>query len=144
VRRHDSSGIDAVTAHSEAESPRERVHRLASLGGLVALAGLDRTPPDLLLGILLEVTERLPLLSRHRTRELAQRGGTRLRERNAEKRTWTVHRRAESMHRVELSTRELHIVLRAVGAPTGADPRGLVGSLQAALARVGNAAGESE
>jgi hypothetical protein len=72
VRRLDSSGIDAVTEHLKAESSRERVHRLASLGGLVALAGLDRTLPDLLLGILLEVTERLPHLSRNRTQELAQ------------------------------------------------------------------------
>jgi hypothetical protein len=133
-----------VTEHPKAESPRERVHRLASLGGLVALAGLDQTPPDLLLGILLEVTERLPHLSRHRTQELAHLGGSRLRERNAEKRTWTVHHRAENRHQVELSTRELQIVLRALGAPREADPRGLVGSLRDALARVGNAAGESE
>ena len=27
-----------------------RVHHLANLGGLVAIAGLDREPPDLLLG----------------------------------------------------------------------------------------------
>ena len=71
MRRLDSSDAGAVNEHPKAESPRERVHRLASLGGLVALAGLDRTPPDLLLGILLEVTERLPHLSRNRTRRNA-------------------------------------------------------------------------
>ena len=37
---------------SAPESQRERVHRLASVGGLVALAGLESTPPDLLLGVL--------------------------------------------------------------------------------------------
>jgi len=58
-----SSGVDAVIERSRAGSPRERVHRLASFGGLVVLAGLDRIPPDLPLGILLEAAERLPLLS---------------------------------------------------------------------------------
>ena len=37
-----------------------RVHHLANLGGLVAIAGLDREPPDLLLGGLLELAARLP------------------------------------------------------------------------------------
>jgi hypothetical protein len=45
------------------ESQRERVHRLASLGGLVVLAGLDGLPPDLLLGAFLEVSDRMPQLS---------------------------------------------------------------------------------
>jgi hypothetical protein len=37
-----------------------RVRVLANLGGLVAIAGLEHVEPDLLLGALLEVSERLP------------------------------------------------------------------------------------
>lgn len=132
-----------MTEHSRAESPCDRVHRLASLGGLVSLAGLNRTPLDLL-GFVLRVAERLPLLSCRRPQELAQRGGIRLRKRHPEKRTWTVHCRAESTHQVESSTRELQTVLRALGTPPGADPRGPVGSLRAALVRAPDAAGERE
>ena len=124
----------------QTESPRARVHRLASLGGLVVLAGLDRIAPDLLLGILLEIAERIPLLSDRRTHELAQRGAARLRERHAEKRTWTVHRRAEGTHRVELSTRELHVLLRALGIAPEADPQEFVRLLRGALARAANTA----
>jgi len=101
----------------------------------VALAGLDRIAPDLLLGVFLEVAQRTPLLGTNRTRELAQRGGARLRERHAEKRTWTMHHRAEGTHRVELSTRELHVLLRALGMAPEADPRALVRLLRAALAQ---------
>ena len=60
--------------HPAPESPRERVHRLASLGGLVVLAGLDRLPPDLLLGVLLEVGDRLPSLGDVRCDAIARAG----------------------------------------------------------------------
>ena len=138
-------GVRAVNDEPTAalrESPRARVRRLASLGGLVALAGLDRIAPDLLLGILLEVAERFALLSARRTQELAQRGGSRLRQRHAEKRTWTVHPRAEGTHRVELSTRELHVLLQALGIAPEGDLGELVCLLRAALARTANAAAD--
>ena len=37
-----------MSEHSEEQGLR--VHHLANLGGLIALAGLDREPPDFLLG----------------------------------------------------------------------------------------------
>ncbi len=94
------------------ESQRERVHRLASLGGLVVLAGLDGFPPDLLLGALLEVSERIPQLSDHRIGAIREQGALRLRERSAEKRSWTVHRQYADLHRLELSKAELEALLR--------------------------------
>ncbi len=40
-----------------------RLHHLANLGGLVAIAGLDQEPPDLLLGVLLSVAHEVAALT---------------------------------------------------------------------------------
>lgn len=40
-----------------------RVHHLANLGGLVALAGLDREPPDFLLGVLVSAAREAATLT---------------------------------------------------------------------------------
>lgn len=40
-----------------------RVHHLANLGGLVAVAGLDREPPDFLLGTLISVAHEVATLT---------------------------------------------------------------------------------
>ena len=117
------------------ESQRERVHRLASLGGLVVLAGLDGFPPDLLLGALLEVSERIPQLSDHRIGTIRERGALRLRERSAEKRAWTAHRQYADRHRLELSRAELEALLRALGRQPAHDPSRLVSALLNALGR---------
>ncbi|HBZ68628.1 MAG TPA: hypothetical protein DEP35_02305 [Deltaproteobacteria bacterium] len=117
------------------ELPRERVHRLASLVGLVVLAGLDGLPPDLLLGALLEVSERIPQLSDHRIGAIRERGALRLRERSAEKRTWTVHRQYADLHRLELRRAELEALLRALGRQPPGDPSRLMGALLNALGR---------
>jgi hypothetical protein len=117
------------------ESQRERVHRLASLGGLVVLARLDGFPPDLLLGALLEVSERIPQLSDHRICAIRGRGALRLRERSAEKRAWTAHRQYADRHRLEISRAELEGLLRALGHQPPADPSRLVRALLNALGR---------
>ena len=47
---------EAVTKMSEhSEEQGLRVHHLVNLGGLIAIAGLDREPPDFLLGALVSV-----------------------------------------------------------------------------------------
>jgi len=117
------------------ESQRERVHRLASLGGLVVLAGLDGLPPDLLLGALLEVSERIPHLSDHRIGAIRERGARRLRERSAEKRAWTAHRQYSALHRLELRRAELEGLLRSLGRQPPDDPSRLVRALLNALGR---------
>jgi len=117
------------------ESQRERVHRLASLGALAVLAGLDGLPPDPLLGALLEVSERIPHLSDHRIGAIRERGALRLRERSAEKRAWTVHRQYADRHRLELRRAELESLLRALGRQPPNDPSRLVRALVNALGR---------
>jgi len=103
-----------------------RVHYLANLGGLMAVAGLDHYPPDFLLGVLLEVAARMSQLSDHRCAELCARGRARLEERAAEKRAWNAWRQARQLHRLDLSTAELRRLLAALAGPetasTAADP----------------------
>jgi conjugative transfer protein TraD len=54
-----------------------------NLGGLLAVAGLDHCPPDLVLGIFLGVAARVPHLSEERYADLCARGQARLEERAA-------------------------------------------------------------
>src|SRR5438552_7087107 len=85
---------------------RTRLHRLADLGGLVTVAGLDRYPPDLLLGALLEVAASMPRLSTPRLDGLKQEGRGRLESRAAEKRAWKSWYHAQHLHRLDLTTAE--------------------------------------
>ena len=50
---------------------RLRVHHLTNLGGLIALAGLDPEPPDLLLGALLQIANGLSNCSARQRHGLA-------------------------------------------------------------------------
>ena len=65
-----------------------RVHVLANLGGLVAIAGLEHVEPDLLLGALLEVSERLPQMKPSLVERMPARGAAKLDERGSGKRAW--------------------------------------------------------
>ncbi len=97
-----------------------RVHYLANLGGLMAVAGLDHHPPDLLLGVLLEVAARIQGLSEHRRAELRARGQARLEERGAQKRAWNAWRRARELQRLDLTVAEICRLLAAVAGPAAA------------------------
>jgi len=63
-----------------------RVHHLANLGGLVAIAGLDREPPDLLLGGLLELAARPAGPARHTPHAIVLAGRAKLDARATSKR----------------------------------------------------------
>ena len=120
---------------SVAETQRQRVHRLASLGGLVALAGLEGPPPDLLLGALLQIVDRLPQLSAKRREEIAQRGAAHLRERGAEKRAWTHYESAAQVHRLELPREAMAELFHRLGLRLPNDPSAWARALREALAR---------
>jgi hypothetical protein len=113
-----------MTVHTREQGIR--LHYLANLGGLVAVAGLDRHPPDFLLGLLLAVADRVPQLTPTQRAELSARGQARLEQRGAEKRAWSAWRRAQELHRVDLSTAEIGRLLAALGGPgatlTDAEP----------------------
>jgi hypothetical protein len=97
-----------------------RVHHLANLGGLVAIAGLDHEPPDLLLGGLLELAARLPDLPATRRAAIASVGRVKLDTRATSKRAWKSWSRSKELHSLTLSSEHLR---RIVGALGGEEPR---------------------
>jgi hypothetical protein len=97
-----------------------RVHHLANLGGLVAIAGLDREPPDLLLGGLLELAARLPDLPATRRAAIASAGRVKLDTRATSKRAWKSWSRSKELHSLTLSSEHLR---RIIGALGGEEPR---------------------
>ena len=101
-----------------------RLHYLANLGGLLAVAGLDHYPPDLLLGIFLDVAARVPHLSEERYAGLCARGQARLEERAAEKRAWSAWHRAGQLRRLDLSLAEVRRLLAAVAGEEAASAAG--------------------
>lgn len=97
-----------------------RVHHLANLGGLVAIAGLDREPPDLLLGGLLELAARLPDLPTTRRAAIASVGRVKLDTRATSKRAWKSWSRSKELHSLTLSSEHLRRIVSALG---GEEPR---------------------
>lgn len=97
-----------------------RVHHLANLGGLVAIAGLDREPPDLLLGGLLELAARLPDLPVKRRAAIASVGRVKLDTRATSKRAWKSWSRSKELHSLTLSSEHLRRIVSALG---GEEPR---------------------
>ena len=81
-----------------------RVHHLANLGGLVALAGLDLEPPDFLLGALLSVAQEATKLTTSQRAHVATIGRKKLDERATGKRAWKSWRRAQDLHAITLSS----------------------------------------
>ena len=92
-----------------------RLHHLANLGGLVALAGLDREPPDLLLGALLRMAASLTELSECRRAEIASLGHEKLDERASAKRAWKSWARANQLHNLTLSDAQIRRIVTALG-----------------------------
>ncbi len=113
-----------MTVHTREQGIR--LHYLANLGGLVAVAGLDRHPPDFLLGLLLALAIRVPHLSEAQRTELRAEGQARLEARGTQKRAWNAWQRAQELHRVDLSTTEIRRLLETLGGTdatsTLADP----------------------
>jgi hypothetical protein len=92
-----------------------RVHHLANLGGLVAIAGLDREPPDLLLGGLLELAARLPDLPATRRAAIASAGRVKLDTRATSKRAWKSWSRSKELHGLMLSSDHIRRIIGALG-----------------------------
>ncbi len=102
----------SLTTHTSEQGLR--LHYLASLDGLLAVAALDYHPSDFLLGILLDIAARVPGLPEQRQEELRARGEARIKARAAEKRAWNIWRRAQHLQRLDLTTVEIRRLLEAV------------------------------
>lgn len=110
-----------------------RVHHLTNLGGLVAIAGLDSEPPDLLLGALLKASTELRNLPTAERRALASEGHKRLNKRGAEKRAFNSWLRANDLHNLTLSSEQISRIVDALGFRAPSDRAALLPALNAAL-----------
>jgi Conjugal transfer protein TraD len=120
-----------VATHSREQGLR--VHHLANLGGLVAIAGLDSQPPDLLLGALLKIASELSSSSTEQRRQLASLGHKKLDQRGAEKRAFNSWLRANDLHNVTLSSEQIARIIDALGSHAPSDLFALIPVLNAAL-----------
>jgi Conjugal transfer protein TraD len=111
-----------------------RVHHLANLGGLIAVAGLDREPPDFLLGALVSMAhERYALTPEERTK-VASLGREKLDERATAKRAWRSWRRSQDLHSLMLSSAQMRRLIEALGGRAPDDLSGLIEMLMSLLA----------
>ena len=113
-----------------------RVHHLANLGGLIALAGLDLESPDFLLGALLSVAQETARLTAKQRARVAEIGRKKLDERATGKRAWKSWRRAQDLHAITLSSGQVREIIEALGGLTPENPTKLVLALSEALTEV--------
>ena len=99
-----------------------RLHHLANLGGLVAIAGLDQEPPDFLLGVLLSVAHEVAALTAAQRAHVSSVGRTKLDERATGKRAWKSWTRAQNLHAITLSTDQVAQIITALGGDVPDDP----------------------
>jgi hypothetical protein len=120
-----------------------RVHHLVNLGGLIAVAGLDREPPDFLLGALVSMAhERDRLTPEQRTR-VASLGRQKLDERATAKRAWKSWRRSRDLHSMTLSSTQIRRLIEALGGRAPEDSECLVEALTGLLRSAGDAVVEA-
>lgn len=117
-----------------------RVHHLANLGGLVALAGLDREPPDFLLGALLSAAHEASRLSPEQRSRVASIGRRKLDERATGKRAWKSWSRAQDLHAITLSTGQVEEIIEALGGEVPKDSTRLALVLSQVLSEACNGA----
>jgi hypothetical protein len=116
-----------------------RVHHLANLGGLIALAGLDLEPPDFLLGALLSVALETRRLSPAERERVARLGWNKLDSRATGKRAWKSWRRAQDLHPLTLSGAQVRDIIEALGRKAPDDPTRLILALSEALTEADDA-----
>lgn len=93
----------------------QRVHYLANLGGLVAIAGLEQTEPSLLVGVLCEVERKIKSLPTERLNELKEKGLAILAARNTEKRSFKTWQRAQQTERFDLTLPQMKRLIVRLG-----------------------------
>ncbi len=131
-----SNGNGNGNGNSHSPEQGLRVHHLANLGGLIALAGLDLEPPDFLLGALLSVAQEASGLTTSQRAHVATIGRKKLDERATGKRAWKSWRRAQDLHAITLSSGQVREIIEALGGRTPENPTKLVLALTEALTEV--------
>ena len=121
-----------------------RVHHLVNLGGLIAVAGLDREPPDFLLGVLVSAAHEAAALTTEERARVASLGREKLDERASAKRAWRSWRRTRELHSLLLSSAQMRRLIEVMGGAAPENTEGLTATLVELLGGVGNAAAEAE
>lgn len=116
-----------MNEHSEEQGLR--VHHLVNLGGLIAVAGLDREPPDFLMGALISVAHERGALTPEQRARVASLGKTKLDERATAKRAWKSWRRSKDLHSLTLSGEQIRRLIAALGSAAPEDPARLEATL---------------
>jgi hypothetical protein len=119
-----------------------RVHHLVNLGGLIAIAGLDREPPDFLLGALVSVAHERGALTPEERVQVASLGRQKLDERATAKRAWKSWRRSQDLHSVMLNSAQLRRLIEALGGSAPEAPGRLAEALTSLLGGADDAAVE--
>jgi hypothetical protein len=105
-------GEQTMTTVLHTRSQGLRVHKLANLGGLVAIAGLENIDSAVLLGAFLEMLEQLSQLSSHQLNVLREAGLQKLRERNSEKRAYKQRKDpSESQTEISMSIEDIKKII---------------------------------
>lgn len=99
-----------------------RVHHLTNLGGLIALAGLDKEPPDFLLGVLVSAAREAATLTAGERSQVAYVGRKKLDERATSKRAWRSWTRARELHPLLLSSGQMRRMIAALGGSAPENP----------------------
>ncbi len=129
-----SNGNKNGNGHSHEQGLR--VHHLANLGGLIALAGLDLEPPGFLLGALLSVAQEAGRLTTAQRAHVAAIGRRKLDERATGKRAWKSWRRARDLYAITLSSGQVREIIEALGVRAPDDSTKLVLALTQVLTEV--------
>ena len=126
-----------MSEHSEEQGLR--VHHLVNLGGLIAVAGLDREPPDFLMGALISVAHEREALTPEQRVRVASLGRMKLDERATAKRAWKSWR-SKDLHSLTLSGAQVRRLIGALGSAAPEDSARLVATLMGLLEGMGDVA----
>jgi conjugative transfer protein TraD len=127
--------IMRTNGNNNRHSPEQglRVHHLANLGGLIALAELDLEPPDFLLGALLSVAQETRALTAAQREQVAKIGRSKLDQRATGKRAWKSWSRAQDLHALTLSSAQVREIIAALGGAVPTEPTRLLLALSEAM-----------
>jgi hypothetical protein len=125
-----------MSEHTEEQGLR--VHHLVNLGGLIAVAGLDREAPDFLMGALVSVAHERDALSSEQRARVASLGRQKLDERATAKRAWKSWRRSHDLYSMTLSGPQIRCLIGALGGAAPEDSARLVEVLAGLLAEKGD------
>lgn len=122
-----------MTTPSHTLAQGQRVHYLANLGGLVVLAGLEKTAPDLLLGALMEMQQHLQKLSGERKAVFKEKGAQALQKRQAQKRSFASWQRATHSERFDFTRDEMKNLIKTLGGKVPVLEKDVVSELKRLL-----------